>query len=160
MALVAAAIAEPFTVCPHPATDIEHLRALLPDRARLVEGERTSKVIARGCRAVVQSSSGVATEAMLLGAPVIDVPIEGRPPNYPAIAEPYVRMAADAAELRRAVDAFGSEARGPFVERARTWARGWTAYTGRQAEQRLRGLLASELHPTGPLLDGWAPPVP
>ncbi|TVR32970.1 MAG: hypothetical protein EA388_11565 [Nitriliruptor sp.] len=159
MALAAAAITDPFTVCPHPGSDLDYLRSVLPARAQLVEGERTWQVIARGCRAVVQSSSGVATEAMLLGAPVIEVPTNARPPNYPAIAEPYVRMAADAAELRRAVDAFGSEARGPFVEQARTWARGWTAYTGRQAEQRLRALLASELHPTGPLLDGWAPPV-
>jgi len=160
LALVVAAVTEPFTVCPHPATDLEHLRSLLPARAQLVEGERTWRVIARGCRAVVQGSSGVATEAMLLGAPVIEVPMDARPPNYPAIAEPYVRMVSDAAELRRAIDTFGSAARGPFVEQARTWARGWTAYTGRQAEQRLRALLASDLHPTGPLLDGWASPAP
>ena len=160
MGLVAAAITGPFMVCPHPGNDLEHLRSLLPDRAHLVEGERTWRVIARGCRAVVQSSSGVATEAMLLGAPVIEVSTEGRPPNYPAIAEPYVRMASDAAELRRALDAFGSAARGPFVEQAHTWATGWTAYTGRRAEQRLRSLLARDLQPVGPLLDAWAPPPP
>ena len=157
LAMVVDGLTDPFTVCPHPRNDPAQLRSLLPTRARLVEGQRTWKVIARGCRAVVQSSSGVSTEGMLLGAPVIQVPLDDRPPNYPAIAEPYVRMVSDATELRRAVDTFGSAARGPFVEQAHTWATGWTAHTGRRAERRLRSLLASDLPSVGPLLDAWTP---
>ena len=157
IAMVDAGIKEPFVVCPHPRADVAHMRELLPERAHLVEGERTLDVIARGCGAVVQNSSGVAVEAMLLGTPVIEVPANGQPPTYLAISEPYVRIATTPAELHQAVSTRAPEARLHDVERARTWVRGWTAYTGTEAEARLRALLAWDIQPSGALLDEWAP---
>ena len=160
IAMVDAGIKQPFVVCPHPRTDVPHMRQLLPERAHLVEGERTVDVIARGCRAVVQNSSGVAVEAMLLGAPVIEVPASGQPPSYLAITEPYVRVATTPAEVQQAVSTLSPGARLHHVEQARTWVRGWTAHTGTEAEAQLRDLLDWDLRPSGALLDEWAPSVP
>lgn len=155
MSVVDQGILGPYLVCPHPRSDVARLRALLPERADLLDEVTTADAIARGCRAVVQHSSGVAVEAMLLGAPVIDVLVDGREATYPAITEPHVVMAWTASDLQGALRSLAEE-RGRRGNQARKWAEEWVATTGADAEVRLRALLASNLPCHGPILDEWS----
>jgi hypothetical protein len=148
----------PYVVCPHPASDRDELRRLTPPRATIAD-RRTLEVIAAGCRALVQHSSGVAVEAMLLGAPVVELSVDDSPASYFAIAEPHVRRATDGSSLRQVLQTIDDEGRDSRSEATRAWAREWVSCAGDEATERLRSVLQQDFRAGDPLRSEWPLPT-
>lgn len=156
LSVAAGALDEPFVVCPHPRSDLDLLRRVLPPRAT-ISRERTSSVLLRGPRTVIQAGSGVALEALLLGLPVIQVELPGKAPNYPVIAEPHVAFVATSRELSGVMRRASKEPGEASSER-QAWAREWCVALGDEAEARLTHLLDALPVVDGRVLDGWRRP--
>ena len=156
MTAVAAAIDGEYLVLPHPRSDTAHLEELVPPRARMVTDRRTSDQLVDGARAIVQHSSGVALEAMMLGVPVIDLSVGGREPILPLLAEPHVYFASGHRELRACLARLERGESAAQVAERRGWAREWCSSTSDSAEAGLTRLLESQIRSQGPILDGWS----
>ncbi len=141
-------------VCPHPRLTAAELRPLLPDGAELVSDMRTIDLVSATGAVVVQSSSGIAGEALQLGAPTIQVVLDDDPPGYPLIQEPFVSFARSPAELHSTVTAMLEELPAARTSR-QDWAKEWCAYRGPEAEARLLALLECDTIPQVKALDGW-----
>jgi hypothetical protein len=144
-------------VSPHPRSDREVLEALLPSHWRLDRsGTPTRHLLRQGARALVQSNSGVAWEALASGVLTIELQLPSDD------AGPLTAMAAGGAlpvvtrpdQLRTAL------LDGAEPERLVEIARRWCSFTGTQAADRAGRLVQSVLEdddaPAGPILDAWA----
>ena len=159
MRTVESAVDIPYIVCPHPRSDVSHLRKILPRRARVVHDRRTADVIADCARVVVQRSSGVAQEAMLMGIPVIEVTNGcGLGALYPVISEPHAYFVEGSQDLKRSLDSLPLHENPQRARNRAAWAREWCAHTVPESEHRLRDLLSTELSVREPLIDSWPTP--
>ena len=118
---------------PHPRTDPDSLRELMPDGWRLWTG-RTLDLLQQGPPALVQSSSGVALEGLGLGIPTIELAFPNTEPNYPFLRDPPVLFASDPVSCARLCSAPGSSADGPGV--ASSWSNGQRSGYRLQARRR------------------------
>ena len=146
-------------VAPHPRADRDALRQLCPDGWEIWAG-RTYELLQAGPPVLIQASSGVALEALLLGVPTIDVSFPGALPPYPLIREPHVHVASSSSELEAALaearlDGSDPDRRARIVE----WAKGWSHPSGEEAAGGVAGVLRSALSegPRGPIWDTWTP---
>lgn len=156
--VVAEAVGQaPLLVAPHPASDREQVRSLVRPGWSLASPDvRTASLLRQGPACVIQHSSGVALEAMVLGIPVIELQFPGERPNYPAIEPELVWFASDAtgvSEGLRWATRLGEAA--DDRERLLEHAAGWLRATGADACQRATAALG-EVPDTGIVLDGWA----
>lgn len=141
-------------ICPHPASDRAAMENFASRFDASISNERTSDLLQREGGVVIQSGSGVALEAMLMGVPVVDVQWGSSAPNYPCIADPFVTFASDSRSLaiahRKAATAADSE-----IIAAQRWALEWSSPNGPAAADNL-SIALSELLPTPQVvLDGW-----
>ena len=92
-------LGERCVLSPHPRTDHDSLRELMPDGWRLWDG-RTFDLLQRDPPALIQSSSGVALEGLKLGIPTIELSFPKAEPNYPFLRDPPVLFASNTEQLR------------------------------------------------------------
>lgn len=148
------------TVAPHPRSNLDDIRALLPNGWSLHESGRTLDLLAGGPPFVLQFSSGVAWEAAALGIPTAEIRLDGSPVNYPFLADeevfPPIRTPGQAHE-------FAERARRGRVDRLRLrrHAEAWCECDGDAAAERLSTLIdrvAAERGRDRPqrLHDGWS----
>jgi hypothetical protein len=137
VSLIAAATDDDVLVTPHPRQKLEFLQSVAPRHWAFHHGSTYAR-LREGAAAVVQSSSGVAVESLLLGIPVLEIePAGGR--LYPFLETdlvPSVRtpneLAAQLGLMRaRVVDR-------EYRERLAEYARGWCAAGGEEAGENLR----------------------
>jgi hypothetical protein len=157
MRIATEAIPDSFVVCPHPRSDLAELRRLIPRRATIAPG-RTLETVAAGCNAIVQHSSGVAVEAMLVGAPVVELSIDDSPPSYYAVCEPYVKRATDSKSLAAALESYTGEDRDNLAVASQGWGRTWVSRAGDAATDALRLVLRQSHQQSTPLHDEWPTP--
>lgn len=144
----------PFVVCPHPGSDVKALQQLAGVGNHVLVGTRTFDRLRAG-GVLLQHSSGVALEALLLGLPVIEVSTSGRAPSYPFIQEPQVSFARTPKELRAHVAHHlhpSTAERDARVELAREWC----VQTGPDAEAAIGRNLRLGQVAQEPLLDVWS----
>jgi hypothetical protein len=154
ISLCSSAIRGPFAIAPHPRNPLEVIRAAAPRRADVLTGPTSTHLQSFG--ALVQCNSGVALEGLLAPLPVINFNPFGLPPNYPMIRAPYVPEVRTKAALRSVLATVLTPRPEPLAGPARDWARGWCAFSGADAETRLRELVHSAERHDEPVLDGWA----
>ncbi|QIM19321.1 hypothetical protein G7066_13415 [Leucobacter coleopterorum] len=155
--IVAEADCGDMIVAPHPRSDLDAIRDLLPPSWSMFEGERTLDLLAAGPPFLFQFSSGVAWESAALGIPTATIHIDDSPVNYPFLADesiyPPIRTTD---ETQR----FVSFARSGTYDRTqmRTHAEQWCAVDGDQAVAQLQELLETVSPHSSPnrLHDGWA----
>jgi hypothetical protein len=157
VALIAAATDGDVVVTPHPRQRLEFLQGIAPQHWTFHSGHTYAR-LREGATAVVQSSSGVALESLLLGIPVLEIePAGGR--LYPFLESdliPSVRTAEDIAgqlELMRA--RVGDRA---YRERLAEYARSWCSAGGEAAAQNLLRfvrLAADQGKRSRPAHDAW-----
>ena len=146
-------------VAPHPRSNLDEIRAILPEGWALFEGGRTLDLLAEGPPFLFQFSSGVAWESAALGIPTADIRLDATPVNYPFLADesiyPAIRNPHDAL-------AFAERARRGEIDRdrLRSHARTWCACDGDEAAARLQALIdrvTSAHDPARParVHDGW-----
>jgi hypothetical protein len=154
IARVAEATTEEVCVAPHPLSDFAQVQRLIPAHWSVYRGGRTYDLLTRVDAPVMQVSSGLGLEALLLGRKVIQLDFAGAPRLYPYICEPHVRCVADARELTAALGEDTSLGRRERQE----WASRWSSPTGSAAVEACRRSLAhaQQLSPTRFALDGWA----
>lgn len=123
------------TVSPHPGQP-KRIDAAYPERWHVWRG-RTRDLLMRGPPVLVQQSSGVALEALLLGIPTIELSFEGKSPSYPFIDRRFVLFASSPGELSVALQharhaAECSDRRLALFE----WAQTWCERVGHEATER------------------------
>ena len=128
----------PMIVAPHPRSDLDQLRAIMPSDWRLHEGGRTLDLLRGGAPFLFQFSSGVAWESAAFGIPTATIRLADDPVNYPFLANetiyPPIRSSEDAQR-------FAHAARAHLVDRRslRHHAEQWCA---RDAEPAMRALFS------------------
>ena len=154
IARVTEATSEEVCVAPHPLSDVPEVQRLIPAHWSIYRGGRTFDLLTRVDAPIMQVSSGLGLEALLIGRKVIQLDFTGAPRLYPYICEPYVRCVADAGELAAALAEDPSQSR----RERQQWASRWSSPTGSAAVEACRRSLeyAQHLTPTGFALDGWA----
>ena len=145
---------------PHPRTDHDAIRELMPDEWQLWEG-RTLELLQRRPPVLVQSSSGVALEGLGLGIPTIELAFPKTEPNYPFLRDPPVLFASGSQQLRRALQRARKLRRWPWRRRRLVeWSQRWVSATGEQAATAAADLLeraaGAGTHPDGPIWDAWS----
>jgi hypothetical protein len=145
---------------PHPRTDHDSLRELMPDGWRLWTG-RTFDLLQQDPPALIQSSSGVALEGLKLGIPTIELAFPSAEPNYPFLHDPPVLFASDTRQLRAALRRARRLRRWPWRrKRLVKWSEKWVSATGETASSAARDLLERAAgtgpHPDGPIWDAWS----
>lgn len=153
------AVAEPVLVTPHPRADREFLQSLIPAGWSIWD-RKTYEALRRGPPAIIQASSGVSLEALVLGIPTIELRL---PPDrlisYSVIREPYVRIVSSAEELRAAVQECRADVDSPEARRElRDWAFEWSSPTGEEAARRGAELIqrAGAAPAPGAIWSAWA----
>lgn len=147
-------------VSPHPLAEMsgDELRAVIPAGWRIWSGS-TLELLRRGAPFLIQQSSGVSLEAMLLGIPVIELQLSpGEPVNYPMIREPYVRVVSTREDYAEAAKQYRRAADDPAArQRLLDWAQRWSHPLGSSAAQRAAALIdeAGLGAPPGPIWDAW-----
>lgn len=143
-----------YIVALHPRLGRLQLQTAIRHSVRLTK-LRTVEHLAEQGGVLIQQSSGVALEAMLLGTPVIDIALSaGGDSAYPVIAEPHVARVADGESLARAL-------RDPHLHnrerlrQAAEWAQEWCSALGDQADDTARPLIAATRAVPKMALDGW-----
>lgn len=154
ISLSSSAIRGPFAIAPHPRNPVELIRAAAPRRADVLAGPTSTHLQSFG--ALVQCNSGVALEGLLAPVPVINFNPFGLPPNYPMISPPYVPEVRTKTALRSMLTRVLASRPEPLQRPTRDWARGWCAFSGADAETKLRELVHSAERHDEPVLDGWA----
>ncbi|MEQ1787608.1 MAG: hypothetical protein ABL966_11185 [Acidimicrobiales bacterium] len=139
----------------------ERYAAIWPAHWTLHEGG-TIDLLAAGHPCLIQTSSGVAWEAMAHGVPVIELADPSAPsptPLYPLIAAPHATLCASADDLVPAVaDARRTAADPEARARLRAWAGEWCLRTGPEAVEAAVQWIGDCLDAgpaPGPLLDRW-----
>ncbi|MFV0433695.1 MAG: hypothetical protein ACK5LO_06940 [Leucobacter sp.] len=127
-------------VAPHPRSNPDDIRELLPTGWSTYEGGRTLDLLAEGPPFVFQFSSGVAWESAALGIPTAEIRLGDEPVNYPFLADETVYPPVRNPEEARA---FAERARAGEVDRGRLrrHAEAWCESDGDSAAQRLGALL-------------------
>jgi len=156
---VRAAAGDNVVVSPHPRQGEVYARRFAPEGWK-VWNDRTVSLLRQGPPVVIQQSSGVAVEAMLLGLPTLQIDLPPHRPNYPALDPKHVRFIGSTDQAVAAVtdaraDAADPERRQAIVE----WARRWSAYQGSEAVERAWKLIQRALYEgAGPawLNDAWS----
>jgi hypothetical protein len=156
--LVGEAVDGPVLVSPHPEADTKRLKTLIPSDWEIWTG-RTYDLLRRGPPAILQFTSGIALEALMLGIPTVELrlPLE-RAITYPLIREPHVRIASDPDGLRRALESSYSDARSSKARRLlREWALEWSSPHGEEAARRGAALVerTAAASPPGPIWSAW-----
>jgi hypothetical protein len=147
-------------VAPHPRQDLSVLRRACPPEWEIAT-IRTVDLLREGARCIVQHSSGVALEAMLLGIPVIECTLgRSQPPAYPFLADEFCHRVDDGPSLRRALEAIDEAGGDPSGrERLRAWGRSWCSPCGPEAVGAACELIR-RAHRDGPrakpIRDVWA----
>lgn len=141
-------------VAPHPRSDINMLRELLPASWRINTGERTAELLSRGAAFVLQSSSGVALESAALGIPTANLVLNDEVPNYPLHLDPHlITPVSTAEELTAFVDrSLSDEA---LADMTMTSSQRWRKATGDEARQFLRNYLETSNRNSSFIYDGW-----
>jgi len=154
IARVTAATAGLVCVAPHPLSDLSQVERLIPEHWSIYRGGRTFDLLTRVEAPVMQVSSGLGLEALLIGRKVIQLDFPGAPRLYPYICEPHVRCVTDAKELTDALAEDASQGR----RDRQVWASRWSSPTGSAAVEACRRSLeyARHLSPSQFVLDGWA----
>ncbi len=145
---------------PHPRTDHDSLRELMPEGWRVWK-ERTYDLLQQDPPALIQSSSGVGLEGLQLGIPTIDLAFPNAEPNYPFLRDPPVLFASDTKQLRVALRRARRLRRWPGRrKRLVEWAEKWVSATGETAARAAADLLERAAntgpHPDGPIWDAWS----
>lgn len=150
-------------VAPHPRSDLELVKALLPQGWADITSRRTFDVLQEGPPLVVQASSGVAWEALVLGIPVVDLADGGYRPNYLLHEGQHVVRVTSAEALSEALRGAVETADDEDLRAGRrSFADSWCGWTGDEAVQRIRTLIRSVARgnlPGGWVLDGWRAPA-
>ncbi|MFN3218061.1 MAG: hypothetical protein ACE367_16315 [Acidimicrobiales bacterium] len=142
-------------VSPHPRSDLTVLERLVPHDWQLDRsGTPTRHLLRRGARALLQSNSGVAWEALASGVPTIELqlPSDDFGPVTAMAAGGALPVVTRPDQLRAALRV-GSD-RAQLLETAHEWC----AFTGGHAADRAAQLVQSVLEdhvPTRPILDAW-----
>jgi hypothetical protein len=158
MELVAAAIGEGVVVAPHPRSDRRLLQSLLP-QGWVVWDADTFSLLRSGVTCVIQRSSGVAWESLVLGIPTIQLAWPGETVPYPIIDPSRVPFVSSSRELAEAVTAARGATESDRLE-LRAWAREWCAVQGVDAAEAIASVVRtaeSRGAATGWVLDGWSP---
>ena len=153
-------LGERCVLSPHPRTDRDLLRELMPDGWRLWD-ERTFDLLQRDPPALIQNSSGVALEGLKLGIPTIELSFPKAEPNYPFLRDPPVLFASNTEQLRRALRRARRLRRWPWRrKRLLEWSEKWVSATGEAAATATTELVelaaATGPHPDGPIWDAWS----
>lgn len=154
--------ADDVVVSPHPRMRTQaRYASVWPAHWTLHDGG-TIDLLTEGHPCVIQTSSGVAWEAMAHGVPVIELadPSASSPtPLYPLIAPPHATLCTSAGDLVPAVAAARRSAADPDARAAlRGWAAEWCLRTGTEAVEAavrwIEDCLDGRPAP-GPLFDRW-----
>ena len=139
-------------VAPHPRNRRSAVRRLLP-RGWSINSGRTLDLLAEGPRLLIQHSSGIAWEGLYVGVPTVQIQLDSEAPNYPLIAEPYVRTVRSAAELHEMAATLPEG-----IDRAglRDWALRWCATVGADATRRIVDVLEDMPEDANLVLDAWS----
>lgn len=144
-------------IAPHPAQDLSQLGDYFPS-AWEVSDVRAFELLRRGARGLIQHSSGLALEALLLGIPTIEMTFGREASNYPFIREPYVhRIGERTGELKEGLAAIERdllpERRSELVD----WARSWCVSGGGEVADDAWEVVSAtaERGATGPIWDMW-----
>lgn len=144
-------------VAPHPRSDRDLIRELMPSEWTMFEGGRTLDLLAEGPAFLLQHSSGVAWESAALGIPTATIRLDDAPVNYPFLADESIYPAVRSPEQ---AEGFAQRARDGEYDRGalREHAARWCAVDGDAAADRLRSLLETVVRGrSGPRLhDGWS----
>ena len=145
-------------VAPHPRSNLEELRRLVPPGWKINEQGRTIDLLMERPRFLLQYSSGVAWEAAALGVPTAQLSIDQESPDYPflddQIAFPRLRSGEDVRHFVREAGYGAAE-----IARRRAVAAYWCGSDGLASQERAAVLL--RLAPTdgergSPVYDGWS----
>jgi hypothetical protein len=153
---VAGAALEEAVVAPHPRLQPETLA--LPD-GWTVWPERTYDLLKTGPPVLVQSSSGVALEALHLGVPTINLAFPGAV-AYPFIREPEIPQVGTSGELSQAVERARRDAADIAARRELTaWAKRWSDPNGAPALERIGAIFTGAVAdgPREAIWDHWSP---
>jgi len=153
--------AEHVVVSPHPRMQgRDEYQRLWPSHWTVHAG-RTVDLFAAGAPCAIQTSSGVAWEAMAHGIPVIELIQDGvGAPLYPLIQEPFARACGPADLHATVAQARRDAADEGFRSATMAWAREWCETTGDDAIRRAVEWLVRSLDAPRqePLLDSWRVP--
>jgi hypothetical protein len=155
---LARGVLEAATLAPHPRADREAVSAVCPEGWDIWPG-RTYELLQEGPPVLMQPSSGVALEAILLGIPTIELAYPGLPAPYPFIREPYIHFASSSEQLAAALAEAEQDVRQPERREAIVeWARGWSQPNGAEAATAIAAVIerARVEGPRGPAWDTWA----
>ena len=154
-----AVLPEGITVAAHPRQDMRSLVAMVPPGWELATG-RTYDLLRSGASTVVQYSSGIGLEAMLLGIPCIELSLFGHPPAYPFLDHELVQRVTRVEDLPDALNqARHFAADGDHQRSITDWAQAWCARSGAAAAAHAAAALEDVLGdgaPRGPIWDYWA----
>jgi hypothetical protein len=150
-------------VAPHPRSNVEHLRRILPPDWTLHTGGRTLDLLKAGPPFVIQSSSGVAWESAVLGIPTAELraapgTMDGQ---YLFLRDestfPVLESSDDVRDFVRRATLRGFDRR-----ELRDHALAWCDVDGEESVRRIRAMLDSVEPHVQPsrILDGWAPGGP
>lgn len=145
---------EHVVVAPHPRSDMRALRKALPRSWAVHEGT-TVDLLRQGPPWLLQSQSGIVTDAAALGIPTAEVTLEDEPRVYPFLGADSICHVASPNEIRY----FTETARTSDRARLRETLRAWVACDGEDARSRARDFLAA-ITPADagpPIMDAWAP---
>jgi len=155
----ATAVQADIVVAPHPRQDVAELNRLCPASWTIAPTGSTLELLRAGPWCVMQSSSGVAWEALALGLPTVELSPDGSPPAYPVITPPAVAITADhdaaigaLLDARRA--ACDPQRRGELTAHAHRWC----ATVGTRATEALVEVVDAAVKNgarRSQLLDAW-----
>lgn len=148
-------------LAPHPRSNRRRLRKMMPPHWDLWE-DSTQRLLDKGPRAVIQHSSGVSWDALRRGIPTVELRMDQKLPNYPAIQAPYVHFVSTVEELQDVVRNLDSTLPTDLArDDSIAWARRWCAYEGAAATERAVHLVR-RVEECGqaahPVLDFWGMP--
>jgi hypothetical protein len=140
VALLAAATDGGVEVTPHPRQRLDFLQQIAPEGWTFHRG-RTYERLQEGATAVVQSSSGVALESLLLGIPVLEIESAGGS-HYPFMEPERVPSVRTADGLTEQLELMRSRITDrAYRESLAEHGRGWCAAGGEEAAENTRRLV-------------------
>jgi hypothetical protein len=159
VALIAAATDGAVVVTPHPRQRLAFLHGVVPPHWTFHSGQTYAR-LRGGAAAVVQSSSGVALESLLLGIPVVELEAAGGR-LYPFLESELVPSARTPEELSGHLELMRARvADHAYRTRLVDYARGWCAAGGETAAQNVRRFVRFAVahgKRSRPAHDAWRP---
>ena len=143
-----------YVLLPHSASNASEIDALRSPQSVNVPNTRTVEFLKKHPVAVIQSSSGVALEAMALGRPVIELRPREMQRNYAFANTPLIHEATDTMALRRAISRALSQ---PNPDQTlMEYANRWVSPVGLASVNSLLDALASPVSGPEWVLDSWS----